>query len=111
MRLFNNQTSDGVTREVRIVAGSKGANLYVVGDLGGGKITTEVLVPDGVTWIPSDPDEYVTKQGLYTIASSSVILRVRLSGSTNPNVTIWLMLDDIANQQFVSRGHANLEGV
>ncbi len=106
MRMFHNQTIDGVSPEIKIVTGSEGANLYVFGDFGGGKLTTEVLVPDGETWIQSEPDEFIEKPGLYVIESSSVILRVRLSGSSNANLTVWLMADGVKNKQFVARGFA-----
>lgn len=108
MRLFNNLTHDAVSDPVKIVLGSQGANLYVSGDLGGGKVTTEVLVPDGITWIQTDLDEFIIQPGLYVIESSSVILRVRLSGSTNPNLTVWLMSEGVENKQFVSRGYGTV---
>ncbi len=107
MRLFNNITSDAVSRSVKIVTGSNGANLYVSGDLGGGKLTSEVLMPDGETWIQTEVEEFISNPGLYVIESSSVIIRFRLSGSSNPNLTVWLMADGVENKRFVARGYSD----
>lgn len=109
MRLFHNQKVDAVTTSVKVINGSQGANLYVSGDLGGGILTTEVLVPDGITWIRTDMDEYIDQPGLYVIDSSSVILRIRLSGSNGKaNLTVWLLPDGVSNKQFVSRGYGDI---
>lgn len=107
MRLFNNITADAVSRSVKIVTGSNGANLYVVGDLGGGKLVSEVLVPDGQTWIQTEMDEYISQPGLYVIESSSVIIRFRLIESENPNLTVWLMSEGVENKRFVARGYSD----
>lgn len=111
MRLFDNITADSVSTSVKIIRGSNGANLYVSGNLGGGKLTTEVMLPDGQTWIQTDLDEFITQPGLYVIESSSVILRVRLSGSSNASLTVWLMTEGVENKQFVSRGYSDPNGV
>lgn len=82
-----NQTADGDSDSMfRYLHGTKPANLYVTGDLGGGTLQVYSNSPDD-EWIPINGTE-ITEIGMYILLTAPFIGKCVLTGSTAADITV-----------------------
>lgn len=85
--LLEEVTSDETSIPFEYLHGTKLANLYVTGDLGGGAVVLEALAPNTGTYVPLSGVD-ITSPGMYTIAANAFAGRVRLEGATSAELTV-----------------------
>ena len=96
-KIFNNQTTNGVSAQFKCFGVRNVVNLYIAGSLGGGTITVEAETPDSTAWVPLAGGT-ISTPGLHVISAAPFVSRLSLAGSTGANVSAWVEIDD-----FVSR--------
>jgi len=100
VQLFNGQAADTVGTETgfEIPFSSERCDIEVSGDFGsGGTVTIERLSNDGSTWVAErDLSRVVvsvtTKEIIPFELPYNVTLRAQLSGSTSPDLNVWVNL-------------------
>lgn len=90
MQIFTAQTADGTSEEFKYLYGYKPFNIFVTGDLGGGTLQLEALAPDGTTWVPVS-ESSITEIGMNVATAHPFTGRLVLSGSTTPNIDVWVV--------------------
>lgn len=100
MKLFTNQTVDGVSLEFRHYNPTDKINVYIAGVLDG-NISLEARAPDQVTWLPFDGGTFTTT-GVWVFESGPAVFRLNLTGVTTSDVNAWIETDSLSRRRKVS---------
>lgn len=84
IKVVDGQTSDGNSKEF-YCANSQTMNIYLVGDLGGGTLSLQAKTLDG-DWV----SQQLSGNEWEVVESSSFIGRFNLTGSSSPNISVYV---------------------
>lgn len=91
MKLLDHASGDTASVDfVHLGQGSTSGmlNLYIAGDIGGGQLIVEAKLPDGSGYVPIAGQTH-TAAGMHVIEAGPFVGRVRLAGSTAPDLSVW----------------------
>lgn len=96
LKLFDEQTVDGISEDFEYMHGTKAMNIYVSGGLGGGTLTLEAKNPDGEYLyvgsikVNGSSGTKGDGTGMYTLESFPYVGRIRLEGSSGASLTVFI---------------------
>lgn len=91
-QVFTAQAVDGASAPFKHLGRGAALNLYVSGNLGGGRVIVEAQTPDGSAWQPL-AGGVITEPGVHVLQAAPLVGRLRLQDASGANLNAWVEAD------------------